>query len=152
MPPVYHRSTCVVCGAAGLRPVAALKETGVPHEAEGHNVAYSYRTIVKCEACGHGQLEAFSHDCWDHDDDWDLYWWYALTPATLQTLQQHLHACPAPLDPQCACALHQSLRKSADGIYGGVRGVFSAFGKVAFAWARVAQVEGVWRLEVEKGK
>jgi hypothetical protein len=114
---------------------------GMPHSTTGHNFAYAYKLIALCEACGHGQLEIYSHDCYPHyeDEDWDMYWWVALNPIDLRRLAELLIACPDPLNPACACALHDGLRDSAGRLWGGVRHAIDPSGKVKFAWVMVDQ-------------
>jgi hypothetical protein len=117
--------TCIECGAR-LEVVLAIERSGKPHGAAKHDAAYAKRTLSRC-AAGHGQLEAYSHDCWSHDEDWDLYWWFLLSPAETAELLDLMRACPRPLAGTCRCPLHRSLRASCQGLWA-TRGATSPSG------------------------
>ena len=55
------RATCVICGSRQLQPLLDLSVGGVPHGAAGHVFTFGYNSVAVCEACGHGQLEKYSH-------------------------------------------------------------------------------------------
>src|SRR5262245_52597511 len=86
--------TCIECGAR-LAPVLAIEERGTPHGEAGHHYAFSERTLSRC-AAGHGQLESYSHDCWSHDEDRDLYWWFLLSETATAELLALARSCPRP--------------------------------------------------------
>ena len=135
------RSTCLSCGSRQLQPLLILSVEDVPHGAPGHVFTFGYNIVAECEACGRGQLEKFSHDCFHYegDEDWDMYWWYALRPDEVMRLRDLLARCPNPLDATCACALHQSLRSSSMRLWGGVTHAVNPAGKVAFTWVTVEE-------------
>jgi hypothetical protein len=120
-----------------VQPLLNLSIEGVPHGAPGHTFTFGYNIVSACETCGHGQLEKYSHDCFHYegDEDWDMYWWYALRPDDITRLRDRLAHCPDPLNAACECALHQSLRSSSMRLWGGVRHAVNPAGKVAFTWA-----------------
>ncbi len=115
------RPTCIVCGSRDLEELVWIHLRGIAHGDPGHDVVHDYSGIIVCDTCGHGQLEEFSHDCWSPDEDWDMYWWYALDPDDVKQLCGLLDSCPNPLDPKCACAVHESLKQSSERVYGGVK-------------------------------
>lgn len=108
------RESCPVCGHDGLNGLAMIAETGVTHGRPHHNFTHTYWKTAVCPTCDHAIIEQFSHDCFGYygDEDWDMFWWYVLAPGDTAVLRQHLAACPASLDGNCDCALHQSLRES----------------------------------------
>jgi hypothetical protein len=134
--PDLARATCVICGSRQLQPLLNLAVDGVSHGAPGHVFTFDYDILALCEACGHGQLEKYSHDCFHYegDEDWDMYWWYALSPTTLNRLRDLLVACPDRLNAKCDCALHRSLRESGERLWGGVKHAVDPAGKITFAW------------------
>jgi hypothetical protein len=131
------RAICLICGSRSLRPFLNLSETGTLHGAAEHNFTQAYQVMVTCDACGHGQLEKYSHDCFHYygDEDWEMYWWYALSPIELRRLLVLLAACPDNLNAACSCALHRSLRDSGERLWGGVQHAIDPGGPVKFAWA-----------------
>jgi hypothetical protein len=135
----YARTNCLICGSKLLQPLCAVSEQGVPHGIAGHNFVCSYSTISGCQDCGHGQLEKFSHDCWSYDEDWDMYWWYGLSPTEVIHLQNRLKKCPAWQQSTCDCAVHQDLRASSERLWGGVKHAVFAWEKTSFAWIRLEE-------------
>ncbi len=119
-----------------MQPFLNLSETGTSHGAAEHNFTHAYQIMAICEACRHGLLEKYSHDCFQYhgDEDWDMYWWYALDPIALGRLRELLTACPDPLNAACACAPHRSLRDSSERLWGGVQHAVDPAGKIAFTW------------------
>lgn len=138
---------CPICGAQEWEPVLGLTRRGVPHGDSGHNVTFTTRGIDLCQACGHAVLESYSHDCWSNDEDWDMYWWYVLTPAELTRLRTLLASCRTPLSPTCECAGHASLSKSSEHLYAGVRSQPFVPRKIPFAWVQVDLSEGAPRFK-----
>lgn len=130
------RASCLICGSRQLQLLLCLSEEGVPHGAAAHHFTYAYQIIAVCGACGHGQLEKYSHDCFNYyaDEDWEMYWWYALGPAEVRRLRALLAGCPARLKAECNCALHRSLRESGERLWGGVNHVVGPEEKANFAW------------------
>jgi hypothetical protein len=146
------RASCLICGSRPLQPLLNLSEEGVPHGAAGHNFTSAYQIIAVCGACGHGQLEKYSHDCFSHyaDEDWEMYWWYALNPIELRRLRDLLIDCPDQLNVACTCALHRSLRESADRLWGGVQHAIDPGGLVKFAWALLAEQPDQIELKLDR--
>ncbi len=124
-----------------------VKRSGAPHGDKDHQVSFTTLGMDLCQTCGHGVLESYSHDCWSNDEDWDMYWWYVLTPSELARLQSSLAACPTPLSPACPCPLHASLRESGEQLYGGVRSRPFVSPKVPYAWVRMELSEGSLRFK-----
>jgi len=110
-------------------------QEGVPHGTEGHHYAYESTTLVVCKRCGRSQVESYSHDCWNHyeDEPWDMYWWYLLEAADTTELRQLLAGCARPLDPGCACAAHENMRRSCHDLAGTHRASTHWRGKVDYA-------------------
>jgi hypothetical protein len=135
-----------------VRLLLNLSVEGVPHGAPGHTFTFGYNIVTVCEACGHGQLEKYSHDCFHYegDEDWDMYWWYALRPADVTLLRELLPHCPDPLNAICACALHQSLRVSSMRMWGGVTHAVNPAGKITFAWAVLEELSDRVALKVDE--
>jgi hypothetical protein len=148
------RTSCLICGNRPLQPLLNLSEHGVPHGATGHNFTSGYQIIAVCGACGHGQLESYSHDCYSHyaDEDWEMYWWYALSPAAVARLHALLTDCTDALNAACQCALHRSLRESSDRLWGGVKHAVAAEGKIDFAWVVVDEQANQITLKVDQQK
>jgi hypothetical protein len=138
---------CPICGAREWQPVLWLARSGEPHGEKGHNVTFSTLGLDLCKACGHAVLESHSHDCWSHDEEWNMYWWYVLTPTELARLQSLLASCPAPLSTTCECPVHASLRQSGEKLYAGVRSQPFASRKVPYAWVQVELSEGAPRFK-----
>jgi hypothetical protein len=67
-------------------PRLEFAERGVPHGEPGHNVVHDARCLSICKACGYGLLESYSHDCWSHDDPWDMWWWWLVDPASVAVI------------------------------------------------------------------
>ena len=118
--------TCIECGEP-LAPALVIEERGTPHGDPGHSYVFSEQTLGRC-ATGHGQLESYSHDCWDYEDDWDLYWWFLLSAAATAELLELARACPRPLAGTCECAVHRSLRESSERL-SATRGAISPSGE-----------------------
>lgn len=135
------RNSCVICGSRQLQILLNLSVEDVPHGEPGHIFTFGYNVVSVCEACGHGQLEKFSHDCFHYegDEDWDMYWWYVLRPDDAARLRDLLVGCPDQLDAACECALHQSLRASSMRLWGGVQHAVNPAGQVSFAWAMLEE-------------
>ena len=148
----HERPTCVVCGSKDLNALVWIHLRGVPHGDPGHNVVYDYSGIIGCGACGHAQLEKFSHDCWsrDEDEEWEMYWWYALNPDDAKQLHQLLDSCPAPLDPNCVCPIHEGLRQSSEYVHGGVRHAYFANEKTRYRWLSLEVREGIPSLRMDE--
>ncbi len=150
----HARPTCVVCGSRDLEAMVWIHLRGVPHDNPGHNVIYDYSGLVVCGACGHGQLETYSHDCWslDVDEEWEMYWWYALNPDDVKRLHQLLDVCPNPLDPNCVCPVHKGLRQSRERIHGGVRSSYFAEAKTRYCWLSLEVSEDTPILRMDKAR
>jgi hypothetical protein len=146
------RTTCLICGSRQLHPLLNLSETGISHGAAGHNFTHAYQIIVMCEACGHGQLEKYSHDCFHYygDEDWEMYWWYALSPIGVRRLHELLADCLDPLDANCNCALHRSLRESGEHLWCGVKHAIDPSAQTDFAWLRLEEQPARVTFEVDQ--
>ncbi|WP_139190647.1 hypothetical protein [Actinokineospora iranica] len=105
-------STCGECGDP-VEAVVMIDKRGVPHGDDGHNVVYDHTTAFACPKA-HGSVAHFSHDCFapPWEEEWDMWWSWELTEAAVDALRTGLVHCPAPLDPDCECAAHISLRKT----------------------------------------
>jgi len=147
-------TSCLICGSQQLQPLLNLSEVGVPHGAAGHNFTYAYQIITVCDACEHGQLEKYSHDCFSHyeDEDWEMYWWYALDPIALRRLRDLLVDCPDHLNTACQCTLHRGLRESSERLWGGVKHVTRPGEKAGFAWVVLDEQTGRVTLKVDQQK
>jgi hypothetical protein len=150
--PEPARVRCLICGDSPVRPLLNLSVEDVPHGAPGHIFTFGYNTVSVCEACGHGQLEKYSHDCFHYegDEDWEMYWWYTLRPNDVARLRDLLARCPDPLDAACECVLHQSLRASSMRLWGGVQHAVNPAGTVKFVWLRLAEQLDRVMLEVDQ--
>ncbi len=111
---------CVVCGSAKAMPFFFVQQRGVPHGKTGHNVAHDYKVILVCEKCGCGQIEVYSHDCWSHEEPWEMLWWYAFQPAGVEAVKYLMQDCPAPSNPSCECDIHQFMRHQLGQIHSGI--------------------------------
>ncbi len=151
MMPEPARTRCLICGSRQLQPVLNLSVEDIPHGAPGHVFTFGYKLIAECEACGHGQLEKYSHDCFHYegDEDWEMYWWYALRPDALLRLQALLESCPNRLDAACECALHKSLRASSQRLWGGVTHAVNPTGKVTYAWVVLEEQSDYAELKID---
>jgi hypothetical protein len=148
------RASCLICGSRSVQPFLNLSETGTPHGAAAHQFTHAYQLIVVCGACGHGQLESYSHDCfhYDGDEDWDMIWWYALDPLALRRLRNLLAECPDQRNAECSCAVHRSLRASGERLWGGVKHAIGPEEKIGFAWIVVDEQSAGVTLEVDQQK
>lgn len=153
-PPLYARSHCLICGDQALQPLLNLSESGIPHGAAGHVLTYDYSAVAVCSQCGSGQLEKYSHDCFHYpgDEDWDMYWWFVLTPADILRLRTFLGRCPNRLDAQCDCALHTALRVSSARLWGGVRHRVVPQVQTEFAWLTLTEDDNLLTLHVDTQK
>lgn len=150
--PEPARARCLMCGSSPLRPLLNLSVEDVPHGAPRHVFTFGYNIVAECEACGHGQLEKYSHDCFHYegDEDWDMYWWYVLRPADVARLRSLLVGCPDQFNAACECAFHQSLRASSMRLWGGVRHAVNPAGKISFAWVVIEEQADHVALQVDQ--
>jgi hypothetical protein len=150
----YDRIACLICGSRRRRPVVWMAEAGIPHGDEGHELVYSAAVISCCESCGHGQLERYSHDCFSfyQDEDWDMYWWYALDPTTVTDLRQQLAGCPDPANGRCDCPVHTAWRTDCRALYGGVRYAIAPNQAADFAWLTVEAAADGPHLRIDAAK
>lgn len=108
---------CRSCKTRGMREVLVLHRQGVPDGYPDHTMVYCHWVYRVCARCGQGELEYRDHDCFgapnDPDEPWDLDDYYPLPPAEAAWLMALIREiCPQPLEPECACDLHESLRAS----------------------------------------
>ncbi|MFD0687063.1 hypothetical protein [Actinomadura fibrosa] len=77
----------------------------------GRDAAGHY-LVGACASCGGGVIEKYSFDDWDTGapETYDMYWWWRMDAADTAAFREMLRPCPAPLDPDCACPIHESLR------------------------------------------
>lgn len=115
---------CRACqGPARL--LVALNRRGTPHgsapaevvedlAAAEHNFVFDYTVVYACDACGHGDLRSFSHDCFQPpwEEEWDMEWSADIAPDDMAHLHAGLTSCPAPASFACSCAAHERLRES----------------------------------------
>lgn len=95
-----------------LAPLILVHERGYPHGSNSHQLSYKRAVIYQCRACGFGQVEKLSHDCFNYDEAWDHYLWLVLQPGDARSLEQALSLCPRPTWPGCQCDVHQVLTQS----------------------------------------
>lgn len=146
---IGSRLQCIVCGARNLQLLCVLQTQGVPHGEPGHNVSYDRALVSICATCGCGQLEKYSHDCWSIDEDWDMYWWYALPSADTSRLRQWLRACPTPQNGQCDCEIHQQLRTDTRRLAGAVPHASAPEAQARFAWLALDQQGAQLQLRID---
>lgn len=125
---------CLVCGHEKLIPLFLIEQEGVPHEKQGHKIAYSYEDILVCGKCNCGQLESHSHDCWSQEESWDMYWWYAFNPAGVEALKYLMNDCPSPTNPNCECGIHQFMRHELKNIHSEIPHEVSTESAKNFYW------------------
>ena len=101
------------CETKELTRLLWLEKSGEPPEHPDHMIGYDHDLVEICPTCDGATLERLRHDCFDYEDVWDQYEWYELTPADGARLRTLAASCPTPLDHNCTCALHTSLRGSA---------------------------------------
>jgi len=142
-------TACLVCQASGPELLIHVRDAGIPHEAAGHNFVYASTILLACQQCGSGILQKYSHDCWNHreDEDWNMYWWYVLDLADMQSIRQLLEVCPAAQDPICSCALHCILRGS-EHIYGGITHANVPSSHADFARLTIIKEGGISKLQL----
>jgi hypothetical protein len=102
--------SCLSCRSAETFPIIFVDERGIPPGEEGHAITYSQTIIALCRSCGSGQVEEFSHDCFDFEEVFNQYTWYVLSPADAAELRSVVEACPTPLTAKCTCPVHTKLR------------------------------------------
>ena len=149
-----NRTHCLICGSHELRPLLSLSEEGALHGESEHNFAYSCNSVAVCEKCGHGQLESYSHDCFSYyeDEDWEMYWWYALSPAEVLRLRALAGRCPDRLNPECGCSIHRNLRYSVERLSSGVDHAVFPEEKADFVWLYLEERSDQVALKIDKQK
>jgi hypothetical protein len=103
---------CRTCGKPAQQRVARIERRGVPHGDTGHDTSFRTLDLYRCDECGRGELHRDDHDCWSHDEEWDMSWTYGLAASEMGKLEQAISSCPALNDPACTCPLHAGLRAS----------------------------------------
>lgn len=146
---MYARKQCFHCQEKQMKTLFAVMEQGVPHHHSQHKTIYSYRVFGRCQACGRLQLERYSHDCWGYhgDEDWDMYWWFLFDEASAEQLLEQFDNCTTPLNPNCSCSIHQSLRTASEHLYTGRSSVEYAQDKAEYQQAQVVISEEGLRLQ-----
>lgn len=137
----YARKNCLLCNSRKLQPLFALSEEGVLHGEPDHKYAFSYDSFCVCTKCGHGQLERYSHDCFSpyEDEDWNMYWWYVISPPDALRLKVLLANCPDTRNPKCDCSTHRQLRESEKLGWVIQRHAISPEEKAGFAWLTIEE-------------
>jgi hypothetical protein len=123
-------TTCLTCRGP-LRLLVALSRRGTPHghvpaevvedlEPGEHNFVFDYTVVYVCDACGHGDVRSFSHDCFQPpwEEEWDMEWSADISPEDVARLRDGLADCPAPTRFSCECAAHERLRESKPALAG----------------------------------
>ena len=129
---------CVVCSAERTEPLAGFGARGVPHDQPGHSFVHDYMQLSRCPQCHSGQLEVHSHDCWSHEEPWDMYWWYAIEPSDLETiLGMTASTCNTPMFAECDCAWHQAFAQCFKGPFGGVCYASESVLAKRFTWLKI---------------
>ena len=110
----FATRSCVLCRAEETQAFMLIKQDGTPHGQEGHAFGHVQLTLALCEICDAGQIELEVHDCFDFEDVYDQYTWYALKAADMAELLNIIAECPAPFDHECRCAVHKMLRSKCE--------------------------------------
>jgi|GEM_PF-2916950 len=107
-----NSATCLVCTAQALEEPVWIRHQGVPHHKAGHRFTYTAQRLQRCGACGSSQIEYYSHDCFAYyeDEEWDMYWWYALDSHSTHAFFDFLVSCPKIHATDCTCPAHKALR------------------------------------------
>jgi hypothetical protein len=124
---------CVVCGGVAA-PMCLVQMRGVPHGQADHKVVYDYKVLFECGSCHGGTLEVHSHDCWSHEEPWEMYWWYAVSPSGVEGLNHLMRGCPSPLGQSCHCGVHQSMRHELSRIHSGIPHATSVTNAKQYCW------------------
>lgn len=133
------RAQCMVCGVAKVDRFAAFGGQGLPHGSPGHENVYAYQEISRGPSCANGQLEVLSHDCWTHEEPWDMFWWYAIHKDDLQMLLSPKEQyCNLPLSAQCECAWHRAIRQQFLGLKPSVSNATDASGADSYYWLQAS--------------
>ncbi len=102
---------CALCDAAPLQVVFVICGSGYPPGDPKHHIGYEHRLVTRCPACGAVQLEVYDHDCFDHGAIFDQYdEWFVIDGA--RCLLRFLDGCPTPLDRDCKCPRHRTMRRA----------------------------------------
>ena len=104
--------SCPTCGSEDIAVQCLLDRDGFPPGQPEHAITYSHVALVFCGACRGGHVEDLRHDCFDIEDVFDEYEWYVLDSSDMSRLSGLLEGCPLPLEPDCTCSVHCSLRAS----------------------------------------
>ena len=99
---------CLICKGE-QEIVIGIRERG-PYER-----MHDYKRVLFCAACDVGELRVFSYDdfvVFGEEDDVKV-WSAVLATADVDRLREIFTACPAPLDHQCQCALHERAERTA---------------------------------------
>lgn len=139
----YARRHCLFCHSSQLELALATFERGYPHEHQSHQYTHEYLNIAICQQCGLVQLEQYSHDCWSYegDEDWDMYWWYAIAPEDISQWFELLRACPERSNPSCECRTHQALRKASKQLSSKIRHAVMPDASTEFTWVQLDLAE-----------
>jgi hypothetical protein len=131
------RRRCVVCGKAAQAPIFLVESRGIPHGQPGHDVVYDYKLLFECARCLSGQLEVYSHDCWSHEDPWEMYWWYAFPPVAIDSVKHLGQVCSSPVTSSCECSFHQFVRHELRRVHSGIPYARSAEDAKQYCWLRM---------------
>lgn len=146
-------SHCIVCGSDDIVPIATFDGRGVHHGQAGHNFVHDYKELSLCQSCQTAQLEVHSHDCWSHDEPWDMFWWCALSPSDVKAFQDiHPLSCNTPLVSDCDCAWHQALSTCFKVESTGVPYATAGDHAKHFCWLNIRSSGGGWKAEIDNSK
>ena len=116
--PRLKRRRCLTCQAR-LSPLLYLSGRGIPHGREGHNVVFDYDMVTLCSGCALTSVERGSHDCWTHEEPWDMYWWFDFDAESSKLLSELTGGWSRPLSTACRCPLHLGLGRALEKLYRG---------------------------------
>lgn len=107
-----HTSTCLACASDKLDVAMLIERRGIAPQLEGHVIAYDHKVIVRCAACGAGQLDQRAKDSADRESGTEQGTAFAIDEAGIARLAEAAKTCPDPHSENCRCAIHASLKKS----------------------------------------
>jgi hypothetical protein len=107
---------CLHCKHQTLLPYFDMHAEGIAPWFAEHRIVYSHNVIRICESCRYGQVESYSHDCFQWDEPWDFISWFVIDKYNLWILEPYIRNCANRYDPHCECRVHQHLRDSFENI------------------------------------
>jgi hypothetical protein len=88
---------------------------GTPHTPSSRPCVFEAAFLYECRQCRALQLEDFSHDCWAHDEAWDMCFRHRVRVDRSAELREFVARCPSPLNAECPCEVHAMLRTAPHG-------------------------------------